>query len=350
MGKQSSKSVLVLHEGIGAGARPDELDTLVEVEQVSDALSALGWQVQRQATGLDLGSTLAAIKDCNPACVFNLVESLGGDGRMLHFIPSLLDVAQLDYTGCNSDAMYLSSQKQLAKHWMRLNGISTPVSLDMDGDPHTDEDDHRTWIVKSLWEHASFGMDDGCVVRGTDNARSRMAQSQARYGGEWFAEEFVGGREFNISILDLDGQPRVLPIAEITFVDYPRNKPKIVGYAAKWDEQAPEYNATRRGFPSLPHPERDRLEALVQKCWAVFGLEGYARVDIRLDSSGRPYVLEINANPCLSRDAGFTAAAAEGGISYLELIGHIMQSALTPAMITPRSAERQDLISRTGGR
>ncbi len=350
MDKPSSKSVLVLHESIGAGARPDEIDTLVEVEQVCAALKDLGWQVLRQDTGLDLANTLATLKACSPTCVFNLVESLGGDGRMLHFIPTLLDVAQLDYTGCDSDAMYLSSQKQLAKHWMRLNGIATPASLETDRDADTDKDDHRTWIVKSLWEHASFGMDDGCVVRGAGNARSRMAQSEARHGGEWFAEEFVDGREFNISILELDGQPRVLPIAEITFVDYPRDKPKIVGYAAKWDEQAPEYTATQRGFPSLASPERGRLEALVQKCWAVFGLKGYARVDIRLDSSGRPYVLEINANPCLSHDAGFAAAAAQSGISYLELIEHIVQSAQRPAMITPRPAESRSFMSRTGSR
>jgi D-alanine-D-alanine ligase len=350
MRKLASKTVLVLHESINAGARPDEIDTLVEVKQVSEALRALGWQVQSQDTGLDLASTLAAIKNCNPACVFNLVESLGGDGRMLHFIPTLLEVAQLDYTGCDSDAMYLSCQKQLAKRWMRLNSIDAPVSLDTDTDPDKEKDDYKAWIVKSLWEHASFGMDDGCVVRGANNARARIAQSQDRHGGEWFAEEFFDGREFNISILEVGGQPRVLPIAEITFVGYPENKPRIVGYAAKWDEQAPEYDATRRGFPNLPPAERARLEALVKKCWTVFGLEGYARVDIRMDTFGRPYVLEVNANPCLSRDAGFAAAAAEDGISYLELIDQIVNAAQESAMIAPRPAERREFISRMAGR
>jgi D-alanine-D-alanine ligase len=58
------------------------------------------------------------------------------------------------------------------------------------------------------------------------------------------------------------------------------------------------------------------LKRLAIECWKVFGLRGYARVDFRVDTQGRPWILEINANPCLSPDAGFAAAAAYAGISY----------------------------------
>ena len=45
-------------------------------------------------------------------------------------------------------------------------------------------------------------------------------------------------------------------------------------------------------------------------CWRLFGLRGYARVDFRVDAQLRPWILEINTNPCLSPDAGFAAALA----------------------------------------
>lgn len=327
--KTSPLSVLVLHEALGLDARPDEADTLVQVAEVSTAMETLGWRVGVLSAGLNLDAVLSSIIESDPCCVFNLVESLGGHARMIHFLPAMLGAAKIPYTGAHGDAIYLSSQKLLAKKFMRLHEIPTPQYFTRREVLNSGID---TWIVKSVWEHASFGMDDGCVVTGTEAACARIAESEERYGGEWFAEQFVDGREFNISVLEQDGQPRILPIAEMTFVDYPKDKPKIVGYAAKWNEDAPEYTATRRVFASLSDTESERLRRIVRRCWKVFGLRGYARVDLRLDSDGRPWVLEINANPCVARDAGFAAAAFEAGIRYEKLIERIVHAAVRPAL------------------
>ncbi len=321
-----------MHEALGAGARPDEADVLVQVEQVSEAMKKLGWGVAVLPTGLDLDATLASVRARNPDCVFNLVESLSGEGRLIHCLPAVLSVAGVPYTGAGSDAMYVTSQKLLAKQLMQLHGIPTlPYFTNLDR-----LDNDGTWIVKSVWEHASFGMDDGCVVQGSEAARRRIADCERNFGGEWFAEQFVDGSEFNVSVLELDGEPRILPLAEMTFVDYPRGKPRIVGYAAKWDENAPEYRATRRDFPVLSNEESSRLRHIVQQCWTVFGLRGYARVDLRLDSSGNPWVLEINANPCLSQDAGFAAAAFESGMRYEQVVERIVHAALDPSLLAYR--------------
>ncbi len=331
--RSSRQSVLVVHEALGPGARPDETDAMVQVEQVSEAMRKLGWQVATLPTGLDLDATLAAIREHAPACVFNLVESLGGDGRLIHLFPAVLAVARIAYTGGDADSIYLSSQKLVAKKLMQVHDIPTPAYFTRNEVLH---DGDSTWIVKSVWEHASFGMDDGCVVQGSDEARKRMVDSETRYSGDWFAEQFVDGNEYNISVLEQDGQPYILPIAEISFVDYPMGKPRIVGYAAKWDANALEYRATCRVFPDLADAERDRLRSIVQRCWKAFGLRGYARVDLRLDSSGEPWVLEINANPCLSRDAGFAAAALEAGMRYEQLIERVVHAALRPALLSYR--------------
>lgn len=330
---QSPMNVLMLHEAIGSDARADELDTLLQAEQVAAALRQLGCHVSTLQAGLDLGATLTSVKEQRPGCVFNLVESLGGDGRMVHFIPSLLRVAGVPFTGSDGDAIYLSSQKQLAKNWMRLNGIPTPACFSGNGSDHAAEiaDSDGRWIVKSLWEHASFGLDDGCVVEGLKAAQARMAQCESRYGGEWFAEQFVDGREFNISVLEQDGQPVILPIAEIGFSGFPPGKPKIVGYAAKWDELAPEYLATPRSFPTLPDSLSKAMKQAAYKCWESFGLSGYVRVDFRVDAFGDPWVLEVNANPCLARDAGFAAAAQKAGIGYELLIQKLLEAGLRSA-------------------
>ncbi|MGK2926658.1 MAG: D-alanine--D-alanine ligase family protein [Lysobacterales bacterium] len=326
-------SVMVLHEAVGDDPRPDELDTLAQAEQVSAALRGMGIESAALATGLDLGSTLNAIRGRRPDVVFNLVESLGGDGRLVHVVPSLLATSGIPFTGSDGDAIFLSSHKRLAKRVMHQHGIPTAEVLEeggSDDDPDDDPDDDvgGSWIVKSLWEHASFGLDDGCVVDGVGAAHRRIAESVRRHGGEWFAERYVDGREFNVSVLEVDGAPQVLPLAEMTFVDYPAGKPRIVGYAAKWDESAPEYHATKRVFPALSAELRDAITGIVGQCWSAFGLRGYARVDFRIDDEQRPWVLEINANPCIAEDAGFTATAAEAGIGFERLVTLLLEAAL----------------------
>ena len=146
-------------------------------------------------------------------------------------------------------------------------------------------------------------------------------------GGEAFAEEFIDGREFNLALLaDESGLPQVLPPCEIVFQEYEREKPKIVGYKAKWDEHSFEYGHTPRRyeFPARDQPLLKRLTEIALLCWLAFDLHGHARVDFRVDHQGKPYVLEVNANPCIAPDAGFAAALEYAGVPYVKAIERIV--------------------------
>jgi D-alanine-D-alanine ligase len=315
--------VAVLCERLVGDARPDEKDAQVQAAEVSAALTSLGYEAVRVDIGLDLGELLDRMAALQPQVVFNLVESLGGQGALIATVPALLESRGYRVTGCDAESLYLTSHKVLAKQFLRQNGLPTPDWASAGNLPAID---HGTWIVKSVWEHASLGLDDGCVVTGADALRRRLAASAASYGGEWFAERFVDGREFNVSVLGIEGRARVLPVAEICFDGYAGNKPRIVGYAAKWQPEAVEYHATRRDFPALPAALAGEIESLVEECWRLFGLSGCARVDFRLDAGGKPWILEVNANPCLARDAGLYAAARQAGMSYEALIGAVVDA------------------------
>ena len=118
----------------------------------------------------------------------------------------------------------------------------------------------------------------------------------------------------------------VLPIAEIHFENWASDRPRVVGYAAKWDPESPDSSGTPRKF-GVEKEEPQLAHALAEfSCatWRLFALSGYARVDFRLDSEGAPQILEINPNPCLEPAAGFAAAAEEGEISYAELVERIL--------------------------
>jgi D-alanine-D-alanine ligase len=134
-----------------------------------------------------------------------------------------------------------------------------------------------------------------------------------------------------------------LPPAETLFRDYPPGKPRIVDYAAKWDAASFEYNNTLRRFefPATDAALLARLRAVALACARLFDLHGYARVDVRVDAAGTPWVLEVNANPCLSPDAGFAAAAAAAGLDGTAVLQRILGDLVGSAGTAPqRSATR----------
>jgi D-alanine-D-alanine ligase len=189
--------------------------------------------------------------------------------------------------------------------------------------------DGTRYIVKSASEDASLGLDDGAVVSGRDAVESRVRSSGVRFGGAWFAEAYIEGREFNVSLIEEDGLLRVLPMPEMRFERWPDARPRIVGYSAKWDEESNESAMTVRTFGL----EKDdaglaaQLADLARKTWRLFDMRGYARVDFRVDREGCPTILEVNPNPCLEPQAGFAAAAGMAGLSYAGLIASILAAA-----------------------
>jgi D-alanine-D-alanine ligase len=169
-------------------------------------------------------------------------------------------------------------------------------------------------------------MEDDSVLAGLAPAEvgERLAQRAARTGRPCFAEQFIEGREFNLALL---AGPELLPPAEIEFSAYPPDKPRIVGHRAKWQSDSFEYHNTPRrfDFAAADGPLLDELRELARQCWTLFRLRGWARVDFRVDAAGKPWILEVNANPCLSPDAGFAAALQQASIPYDEAIQRILE-------------------------
>jgi D-alanine-D-alanine ligase-like ATP-grasp enzyme/ribosomal protein S18 acetylase RimI-like enzyme len=326
--------IAILHSPVDPGAPPDELDTLEEARAVAEAVAVLGHETSVLACSLDLGATARALAAAAPDVVFNLVESIEGTGRLIHLAPSLVEHLRLPMTGSPADALYLTSNKLLAKEILTLAGVPTPAYASIAslaaGAPLPD----GRLIVKSVWEHASVGLDDDSIIapRDREHLAGELVGRAGRLGGSCFAEEYVHGREFNLSVIETAEGLRVLPFAEIVFEGFPEGKPRMVGYKAKWDTESFEYGHTVRSFAfgDEDGPLLERMGAISRRCFDVFGLRGYARVDFRVDDEGRPFVLEVNANPCVSPDSGFTAAAERAGIRYPALIGGILRSATAP--------------------
>ncbi len=330
--------IWVLHNRVSPRAGPDERDVLDQAAAVARALREQGHAVTVHDADGDLVDLRRRLLGDRPDVVFNLVESLDGEGRLIHVVPALLDSLAIPCTGCSAEALLLTSQKLLTKGLLRRAGLPTPdwlvtdhvpLGLARGGARHA----HGQWIIKSVWEDASLDLDDDAVIDDDLLAvRRALAARAGRRGAPWFAEAYIEGREFNLALLGGPRDVQLLPPAEMLFVDYPEGKPRIVGHAAKWRTHSFEYRHTRRtfDFPEQDSPLLARLARLGRDCWALFGLRGWARVDLRVDRGGRPWILEINANPCLSPDAGFAAALDRAQVPYAEAMARLVDAARPP--------------------
>ena len=319
------KKLLVFHSPLSEAAPPDELDVLDEVAFFKGGLVALGYDVVVMPFPYDMMALQSTLEAHQPAMVVNLVETLFSNGRLAHIAPFLLDHFAVPYTGCPAEAIFHTNHKVLAKKTLQEAGILTPAFFTYEGLQQFRGIIPGFFLVKSVWEHASFGLDESNKLL-FDQKDELIDQMHVKgNGAEFFAEKYIDGREFNISLLDSRTGPIVLPPAEICF-HYPDDKPRIVGYRAKWDETSFEFANTARSFSFEPEdkPLLDKLRRISLDCWSVFGLKGYARVDFRVDHQENIFVLEVNANPCISQDSGFVAAAHHAGITQKQLIANLV--------------------------
>ena len=303
------------------GALADELEVLDQVAHIEAQLKKLNISVYRTGITSHFMQEIEILAGEKPDFVFNLVESINNKGELNYFIPALLNMYSIPYSGNSLEALFITGNKTIASKAMRNSGINNPASyfpsqtkLLIPG---------RKYIIKPIWEDGSLGINADSVFEVKPGYEKRLRGLDNEH---WFIEEYIDGREFNISLLAGKGVPEVLPAAEIVFENYADNKPKIFDFKAKWEPGSFEYENTIRKFPdiSISTLLENKLRETALACWSIFGLKGYARVDSRVDNEGNVYIIEINANPSISPDSGFVAAAKEAGYTYTDVIQRII--------------------------
>ncbi|HZK61141.1 MAG TPA: ATP-grasp domain-containing protein [Anaerovoracaceae bacterium] len=315
------KRCCIIYNEPREGALADELDVLDQVDHIEKHLTELGMVTYRKGISTMFMEEVASLASEKPDFVFNLVESINNKGEISYFIPALLNMYSIPYSGNPLEAIFITSNKTLAGTSMRNAGIRNPRSYSPS--QYNLLKSGNKYIVKPIWEDGSMGITGESVFECKPGFHEKLTGLDDSH---WFIEDFIDGREFNISLLTGKDGPEVLPPAEIVFVNFDDNKPKIVDFKAKWELDSFEYTNTVREFPasSLSRQLNNNLKEAAFACWNLFGLKGYARVDVRTDSNDNVFIIEVNANPCISPDSGFVAATREAGYPFINIIQRII--------------------------
>jgi D-alanine-D-alanine ligase len=259
--------------------------------------------------------------------VFNLVDDgFFSKSKLEPHVPAILDLIGMRYTGADYVGLSLCANKARAKKILAYHKIPTPKFQVFHRADEKICKMQFPLIVKPVNEDASVGIRNDSVVKNKTDLRNKIRIVLRDYKQPALVEEYIDGREINVGVLG-DKKKLVLPIAEISFEGLPKDKPKIINYDAKWNKETVEYTSTNRFFPKLPEGLKQKLIEYSIAAGETLLCRDYYRVDFRLDSKNRPYVLEVNPNPDISEDAGLAGMANEAGMNYTQMIDYIIRSA-----------------------
>lgn len=322
--------ILVVYNVVERLEKGEEDDLFAEQEivlveqEIERALQAHGHTTAAVPIRDDLWGPLRKFNP-NEWLIFNLCESIRNKTYLEPYIISVFEHLGFRYTGSERRTLANCLNKARAKEVLQAHGLPTAAYQ-----VFTPWTIHRhlefPLIVKPVSEDASIGITRNSVVQDDRALRRQVRYIWEMYSQPALVEEFIDGREFNVTILGNDS-PRVLPLSEINFRHIANPFERIVSFRAKWVPLSPEYLGTPPACPArVSESLKARIEDAARRAYQAMGLRDYGRVDIRV-RNGMPYVLEVNPNADLSPDAGIARAAHVAGMLYADLADEIVRLA-----------------------
>jgi D-alanine-D-alanine ligase len=305
-----------------------EHEILYTVDVVSGHLTEAGFEVSRLGVSREPAALLAGLRRARPDVVFNLFEGLADHGGTEAHAAGLLDWLGLPYTGCPFQTLCVARDKGWTKRLLRGAGLPTADFFVVEEGPVEDCPIEWPVIVKPGMQDASVGLDQNSVVSDLPRLNERVAYLLDTYGPPVLVEEFIGGREFNVGLIE-SPDLLALPVSEIEFIDLGPDYWPIVTYDAKWKPGSRDYEATPAKYPAeVSSRLAQRLHVLAKQAFRLLGCRDYARVDFRLRPNGKPCVLEVNPNPDFSPTAGLAGGLMSAGLTHAQFAVELVHAAL----------------------
>lgn len=245
--------------------------------------------------------TVHTLYSISADAIINLIEWTGQD-FFLHGKKAFdaLERLGIPYTGSPYSAFFLSTDKAvMKKEFDRLKLSHARWQLFTQGDEVPREDFIYPVIVKLAHEHCGLGLTSDAVVHRKEDLLPRVQSRIAEFAQPIIVEEFIEGRELQVTLLEENREISVLPIAEYAFS--PKSPEKFLTYDGRWDNDAKNHAIYTVVVASLPPHVEKYITSECRRAYRELGFADYARFDIRLRGE-TPYLLEINANPGIDED------------------------------------------------
>ena len=292
---------------------------------VIETLREQGHEVRVLGVHDDLAGIRSAAGFFEPHIVFNLLEAFAGVTTFDQNVVSYLELLRLRYTGCNPRGLILARDKALSKKLLAYHRIPVPdFSVVAYGRKASlPKQMNFPLIVKSVFFEASAGISQASVVEDEDQLARRVQFIHESLGTAAIVERFIDGRELYVGVLGNE-RLEVLPVWEMSFAQMPENRWPIATERVKWNTRYQKRHGIMTNAAKLSAADADRIQRIAKRTFRALDLNGYARIDLRMDEEGRVYVLEANPNPNLAYGEDFAESAEHDGVSYEKLLERII--------------------------
>ena len=297
---------------------------------VADALGEIGHEVRFLGVHDELAPIRQMIAEWKPHIIFNLLMEFQDVGFYQVHVTSYLELLRIPFTGCNARGILLARDKAVSKQIMRYHRIPTPVFSVFRRGRSVRPPRRLPYplIVKAVDEEASYGISQASICRNEDQLRERIVFLHESMGVDALAEQYIEGRELTISVLG-NHRLQTFPLWELSFHNLPEGSEPIATENVKWNRAYQKRIGVKAGLARrLPDELRRHIARLAKRIYRVFGLSGYARIDLRLAPEGNAYVIEVNATPDITYDEDLSLSARAAGLSYEALLQRILNLGL----------------------
>lgn len=281
-----------------------------------------GWQFPEEEP-VSLYDAVARLRALNPDCVFPVLHGpYGEDGRL----QGMLDLLGLPYVGSGCAASALAIDKVRCKAVVKEAGIAVARQLVWSREAvlagpeafaeRIADEIGLPCVVKSPCQGSSLGM----AIPRTREELVQCLPDVAACGQEVMAEEFVEGSEVTCGVWDPEPgkSPVPLPVTEICPVTS-----AFFDYHAKYIPGACEEITPARISDAVTR----NVQEVAKRVHRAVGCRGLSRSDMILRDD-EPVWLEVNTIPGMTQTSLFPQAAAAVGISFPELVGRLVESAI----------------------
>jgi D-alanine-D-alanine ligase len=326
----------------------DGEETIAAVER---ALTACG-EVIRLEANEDFPERLRRER---PDIVFNIAEGCRGVNREAH-VPAICEFFGIPYSGSDPFSLSLCLDKARTKEWLSYHGVRTapfvllrdvaelqsflggkralshigekPVVRPAQGAPAQSVG----LFAKPVHEGSSKGITEKNFCRTPEELEAQVVFLLQRYDQPVLVEEYLPGAEFTCALLGNGDDARVLPIVGMNFAALPAGALPVYGFEAKWLWDTPENPLEMFECPArIDEALASEIERVALRAYHVLGCRDWSRIDVRLDATGEPNVVEVNPLPGIlpnpEDNSCFPKAARVAGMSYDELIQACLKSA-----------------------
>ncbi|MDD5668451.1 MAG: ATP-grasp domain-containing protein [Candidatus Omnitrophica bacterium] len=300
-----------------------EFDHPSTIDVISSAIESQGFLVKRIGNVSHLLENIGNLN--NVDIVFNISEGLQGRNRESQ-VPVLLEMAGIPFVGSDALTLGLTLDKVMAKKIFIAENIPTPKFFEVkpeDADSMLDMDHMKfPMFVKPRFEGSSKGLTQSSRVENIEELKEQIDRIVRLYKQPALVEEFISGEEFTVAIIGND-PPEVMPIVQIKIDGKLKLRDKFYTFGHVTSDHL-QYMCPARIKDEL----KKKISDLAIKTYRTVECLDFGRVDFRVDQEGNPYVLEINPLPSLSSEDVFMSVAKALGISYNEVIGRILRTAM----------------------